>query len=435
MQALGRQDDTGDLDAPGAPPAAGLVLRTRLFERLDQAPPQALLWVTAAPGAGKTALAAAWAESRWRPADGAAVLWYAVDETDADPLRLFATLGGFLGLAHGFGTDIPPDPTPEAFAEIAGAVRRWLAAAPPGRQAGPRLIVFDDVHLVPPEAVTIAPAARPGRGAAAGGPDPVPVAARPARPGRRAGADHRSARHRRRIPGFRARPAGRPRPDAGAVPGLPAPGRRLDARRPGRAVARPAAGRHRRSRRGRRGGPAGAAGHGVPAGGRRRRMGRAGRGRGAGAAGPPGRRRRAGLAPAGRGLAQAGRLPGGAGAGGRGGAAAAGAGPGPDGRGPAARPARRGAGRPPGCCSPPAPGTRRWSWCWTRRRRCRWPAATASCATRSSCSRPRSWPGRGRASGWPMPGCPMSRARRSGPWPRSAGRWSRRRRRWTTPWR
>ncbi|MGF6232316.1 LuxR family maltose regulon positive regulatory protein [Inquilinus ginsengisoli] len=156
MRALGRQEDTGDLDAPGAPPAAGLVLRTRLFDRLDQAPPRAPLWVTAPPGAGKTALAAAWAGSRWRPADGATVLWYAVEETDADPLRLFATLGGFLGLAHGFGTDIPPEPTPEDFAAIAGAVRRWLDAVPPGRPAGPRLIVFDDVHHVPPEAVTIA---------------------------------------------------------------------------------------------------------------------------------------------------------------------------------------------------------------------------------------------------------------------------------------
>ncbi|MGL4962425.1 MAG: hypothetical protein ACRC67_14410 [Inquilinus sp.] len=156
MRALGRQEDTGDLDAPGAPPAAGLVLRTRLLDLLDRAPPQALLWVTAPPGAGKTALAAAWAESRWRPADGAAVLWYAVEEADADPLRLFATLGGFLGLAYGFGTDIPPEPTPEAFAEIAEAARRWFAAAPADQKAGPRLIVFDDVHQAPPESVTVA---------------------------------------------------------------------------------------------------------------------------------------------------------------------------------------------------------------------------------------------------------------------------------------
>lgn len=156
MRASGRQNESSDLDAPGAPPSAGLVLRTRLLDLLDRAPPQALLWVTAPPGAGKTALAAAWAESRWRPADGATVLWYAVEETDADPLRLFATLGGFLGLAHGFGTDIPPALNPQAFAAVAGAVRRWLDAAPPGRPAGPRLIVFDDVHLMPPEAVTIA---------------------------------------------------------------------------------------------------------------------------------------------------------------------------------------------------------------------------------------------------------------------------------------
>ncbi|WP_343716301.1 hypothetical protein [Inquilinus sp.] len=155
MRAVDRQDDTGDLEASGVPPIAGLVLRTCLLDLLDGAPPRTPLWITAPPGAGKTALAAAWAESRWRPADGAAVLWYGVEESDADPLRLFATLGGFLGLPHGFGTDIPPEPTPQAFAEIAGSARRWLDAAPPGRRAGPRLIVFDDVHLVPPEAVTI----------------------------------------------------------------------------------------------------------------------------------------------------------------------------------------------------------------------------------------------------------------------------------------
>ncbi|MGO1075157.1 hypothetical protein [Inquilinus sp. CA228] len=156
MQALGRRDDARDLDAPTVPSAEGLVLRTRLFERLEQAPARALLWVSAAPGTGKTALAATWAESRWHPVEGTAVLWYAVDEADADPLRLFATLGGFLGLPHGFGTDIPPDPTPRAVAEITEAARRWLASAPADRKAGPRLIVFDDVHRAPPEAVTVA---------------------------------------------------------------------------------------------------------------------------------------------------------------------------------------------------------------------------------------------------------------------------------------
>lgn len=156
MQALGRRHDVGDLNAPATPSAAGLVLRTRLFEQLEQAPPRSLLWVSAAPGAGKTALAAAWAEARWRKTDGAAVLWYAVDEADADPLRLFATMGGFLRLPHGFGTDIPPDPTPQAVAVIVEAARLWLAAASADRAASPRLIVFDDVHRAPPEAVTMA---------------------------------------------------------------------------------------------------------------------------------------------------------------------------------------------------------------------------------------------------------------------------------------
>ncbi|MDR6292044.1 hypothetical protein E9232_004582 [Inquilinus ginsengisoli] len=155
MQALGRRDDIGAADRGRAPAAEGLVVRTRLLDLLDQAPPQSLLWIVAPPAAGKTALAASWARTPWGQA-GAQVLWYDVDEVDADPLRFFATLGGFLGLPHGFGADIPPDPTPQAFAEIGAQARRWLDAAPASRRAGPRLIVFDDVHHAPAEAVTIA---------------------------------------------------------------------------------------------------------------------------------------------------------------------------------------------------------------------------------------------------------------------------------------
>jgi hypothetical protein len=47
MRAVDRQDDTGDLEPSGVPPIAGLVLRTRLLELLDGAPPRTPLWITA----------------------------------------------------------------------------------------------------------------------------------------------------------------------------------------------------------------------------------------------------------------------------------------------------------------------------------------------------------------------------------------------------
>jgi ATP/maltotriose-dependent transcriptional regulator MalT len=156
MRALDRLDDTEATVSAAEPHADGLVARARLLDQLEQAPRGALLWITAGPGAGKTALAATWAKTRWAGRAGADVLWYDVDEIDSDPLRFCATVGGFLGLPHGFGADIPPHPTPEAFAEIAEAARRWLQAPRQAGGEGSRLLVFDDVHRAPADAVTIA---------------------------------------------------------------------------------------------------------------------------------------------------------------------------------------------------------------------------------------------------------------------------------------
>jgi hypothetical protein len=156
MWASARPDDAAFVARNAPPRAEGLVARTRLLDVLDRAPPHTVLWVAAPPAAGKSALAATWLHDRWSKLEDAAALWYQMDEVDADPLRFFATLGGFLGLPHGFGADIPPNPTPQAFMEVCTAARRWFEAGRPARQDGPRLFVFDDVHNVPPEAVTIA---------------------------------------------------------------------------------------------------------------------------------------------------------------------------------------------------------------------------------------------------------------------------------------
>ena len=134
----------------------GLVARHRLFALLDRVPAQRLVWVAGAPGAGKTALAASWV--RHLAAGGIPVdlLWYPIDEQDADPLRFCATLGRFLDLAHGFGPDLPTSPDPAGLADLSAAALRWLQTAPPSRQKRPRLLVFDDAHHLPPGALALA---------------------------------------------------------------------------------------------------------------------------------------------------------------------------------------------------------------------------------------------------------------------------------------
>ena len=60
------------------PRACGSVARERLFAQLAQAAAP-VAWLTAAPGSGKTTLAAGWCES-----SPAAALWYQIDSGDAE---------------------------------------------------------------------------------------------------------------------------------------------------------------------------------------------------------------------------------------------------------------------------------------------------------------------------------------------------------------
>jgi len=62
------------------PRASNWLTRSRLNGILDEATGAAAAWVAAEPGAGKSTLAAAWASMR-----SGRVLWYRIDEADADP--------------------------------------------------------------------------------------------------------------------------------------------------------------------------------------------------------------------------------------------------------------------------------------------------------------------------------------------------------------
>ena len=62
----------------------GVVARQRLFELLDEQCKRPLVWLSAPPGAGKTALVASYLENRERP-----VIWYQMDPGDSDPAAFF----------------------------------------------------------------------------------------------------------------------------------------------------------------------------------------------------------------------------------------------------------------------------------------------------------------------------------------------------------
>jgi LuxR family maltose regulon positive regulatory protein len=62
------------------PRASNWLIRRRLYRLIDQAARKGAVWIAAEPGAGKSTLAAAWSSTRT-----GRLLWYRVDEGDADP--------------------------------------------------------------------------------------------------------------------------------------------------------------------------------------------------------------------------------------------------------------------------------------------------------------------------------------------------------------
>lgn len=119
------------------------VARERAFGELDRKLAHAVAWLSAAPGSGKTTLAAAYAKARQRP-----LIWYQVDRGDEDVASFFHYLEHALeGRRAGRSRPLPRF-VPELRSDLAGFARRFAREAW-ARLPASALIVFDNVHEAP----------------------------------------------------------------------------------------------------------------------------------------------------------------------------------------------------------------------------------------------------------------------------------------------
>ena len=127
------------ISPPMIPPA---LKRARLFRLLDSLRTARAVWISAAPGAGKTTLVSQYLEQKKIPS-----LWYHVDKRDEDPAAFFCYFGLAAKRAARAGeVDFPPF-SPETDPGLAMFAQRFfeLACVVTGRPLG---VVFDNVHEV-----------------------------------------------------------------------------------------------------------------------------------------------------------------------------------------------------------------------------------------------------------------------------------------------
>lgn len=126
-----------------APHSPYWIARPRLFARLDELSAMPVIWFAAAAGCGKTVLAASYLAARKRP-----VLWYRIDERDADPGVFFHSLREAAQYCDLGGADELPPLTGEYSGGETAYARNFIESLFKGAPAGLAL-VLDDFQQLP----------------------------------------------------------------------------------------------------------------------------------------------------------------------------------------------------------------------------------------------------------------------------------------------
>ena len=125
------------------PEVSAVVPRRRLFNLLDKAP-GTIIWLQGPPGAGKTTLAASYAEYRQ-----GRLLWYRFDAADADPAVFFSLFAAAARRRLGRHRPLPAY-GPECLGDLPAFARTYFRATlPAGSRDRLTLLVFDDMHVLP----------------------------------------------------------------------------------------------------------------------------------------------------------------------------------------------------------------------------------------------------------------------------------------------
>ena len=127
------------------PKVKGILLRKRLFRRLDTCRQLPVTWVSGPAGCGKTSLVASYLDQRKIPH-----LWYQVDEGDSDLATFFHYMGQAARKAAPRSRKPLPLLTPEYLAGISTFTLRYFEELY-RRLRVPFVLVFDNCHRVPAE--------------------------------------------------------------------------------------------------------------------------------------------------------------------------------------------------------------------------------------------------------------------------------------------
>ncbi len=126
------------------PSISGVLPRERLFNVLDEARQNPVVWIMGPPGSGKTTLAASYVETRETPS-----LWYQFDETDVDVASFFYHLECAARARENRQAVRLPQFTLQHLSSLAVFTRRYFQAL--YQQLGANFaIVFDGYHDIAP---------------------------------------------------------------------------------------------------------------------------------------------------------------------------------------------------------------------------------------------------------------------------------------------